>query len=687
MTDWWSNDPIASAPAAPVPVQPAGNWWDADPVAVPASPKVAVDPLQAEVRRDLDKSYAAGMPKPGFARQFVQGATLNTADEILAALDTPVQMILKGKSIGDAYRYAKARENMGLEDAQKDSPVTGALGQVLGGVLTGGGLMKAGATAIPAAVSRLGTVAGTAAGGAIDGAALGAVSGFADGDSLQSRLEETARGASIGGAVGGALPLAAAAIKPLAAPIVSNVAARVNPAGYAERQVARAAARSGQTGDQIADRLGLAASEGQGEYRLLDALDYPGARLGAVVAKNPGEGRTQLRSFLNERQEGQGYRLSNALSEGLDAPVTAQRATANLTAARNTAADSAYGQARADADLVDTSGALARIQETLSPEARGITQVGEEVGRVSPDSIEAILGRAESLLASADTRKLGFEGVQRVKGDLDDAVGKAVRAGENNKARLLGQVTRELDAALEAASPSYASARNAYRQGSRNIEAVETGRAAAGRGRSEDKIAAFGGLAPTEQAAFRTGYADPLIARIQGAAEGANKARPFTSQAMRAELPAFAAEGRADGLMRQIGRENEMFANRAEALGNSKTAENLADNADAGVDAGMFAKLLTGQFGGALKDALTRGAAGVNGNTEAVRQNLAKLLMTGSPDEVRALLQRLARESAGRGELGAGLYRGLLSGGLPTVNSLIGERGRRPILPAARTAR
>lgn len=651
---------------------------------IPAKPAAPVDPIRVQVRKELDAEKAAGLPQDGLGRQFLHGASFGADDEIMAAAMTIPNMIKRGTfDPREGYAYAKAKEDMRLEDARSAGGVPGVLGEVAGGMVTGGALAKAGLTAIPAMTARLGGVAGTAAGGAIDGTVLGAASGFADGEEGH-RLEEAKRGALYGGAAGAGFPLALAAAKPVAAPVVSNVMARVNPEGYAERQVARAATRSGQTPEEIADRVGQAAVEGQGEYRLLDGLDYPGARLGAVVAKNPGEGRTELREFLNQRQEGQSYRIGNALSEGLDAPVTAQRATADMTAARNAAADSAYGQARADADFVDTSGALARIRETLSPRARGIVQVGEEVGHIAPDSVEAILGRARSLLASADTRKVGFEAVQRVKGDLDDAVGKAVRAGENNKARLLGRVTRELDDALEAASPSYAGARNAYRQGSREIEAVETGRAAAGRGRTEDKIDTFAALSPGEQAAFRTGYADPLIARVQGAAEGANKARPFTSQAMQTELPAFAAEGRGDTMMSQLGRENEMFANRAEALGNSKTAENLADNADTGIDPGVFAKLITGNFVGATKDALMRGAAALNGNTEAVRAQMAKLLMEGDRDRILTMLLRLGQQSGRRSEIGAGLHRGLLSGGVPALNAATLERATPPKVGSSR---
>jgi hypothetical protein len=128
-----------------------------------------------------------------------------------------------------------------------------------------------------------------------------------------------------------------------------------------------------------------------------------------------------------------------------------------------------------------------------------------------------------------------FTAVQRVRGDLSDAVQKAVRAGEGNKARLLGGLLRRIDTAMESASEGFLQANRNVAQASRDIEAVQAGRQAAARGRSEDIIPAYQGLRPEAQAAFRSGYIDPLIVQAQGAAIGMNKARPLTSDAFRAE--------------------------------------------------------------------------------------------------------------------------------------------------------
>ncbi|WP_449411391.1 hypothetical protein [Methylobacterium komagatae] len=662
-----------------------GKGWESRVLAAPDPMETPVDPSLANVgdlltrdgqvrntvRQELDAEKAAGLPQDGVGRRFLQGASFNTADELLAAGMTIPNMI-KHRTLDprEGYAYAKAKEDMRLEDARKESPILGGLGEALGGTVSGGALSKIGATAIPAATSWLGGVAGTAVGGAVDGAALGALSGFMDGEDGH-RLEEAKNGALVGAGFGAGVPLALAAAKPVVAPIASNIAARVNPQGYAERQVGRALERSGQTADQVGNRIAQAAVEGQGEYRLLDALDYPGARLGAVVAKNPGEGRTQLREFLNDRQQGQSYRLSNALAEGLDAPETAQAASNRMTAARRQMDDEAFGAVRADANPVDVTPAVETIDATLRPGVTG--ELGLQNG-IAYDSVEGALARARALLTDGRSQSVDFEVVQRARGDIADAVEKARRAGEGNKARLLRGVRDALDQQMEAASPGFRDAMGRSRAAANEVDAIETGRNAAQRGRSEDKIGAFEAMTPGEQAAFRAGYADPLIAKVQAAPEGANKARPFTSQAMQTELPAFAAEGRGDQLMRQIQRENEMFTNRNEALGSSKTAENLADNADTGLDAGLVMKLLGGSFVGATRDALMRGAAALNGNTEAVRREMARLLMEGDRNRAVTMLVRLGQQNTRRSDIGQGVFRGLLAGGAPALTSATASR-------------
>jgi hypothetical protein len=71
------------------------------------------------------------------------------------------------------------------------------------------------------------------------------------------------------------------------------------------------------------------------------------------VARAPGEGRTNVVNYLENRQAGQGRRVSNALSEGFEAPETAAQTGRRLTQARDEAANEEFGAVREDARPVD----------------------------------------------------------------------------------------------------------------------------------------------------------------------------------------------------------------------------------------------------------------------------------------------------------------------------------------------
>jgi hypothetical protein len=82
-------------------------------------------------------------------------------------------------------------------------------------------------------------------------------------------------------------------------------------------------------------------------------------------------------------------------------------------------------------------------------------------------------------------------------------------------------VLRELDTALESASPGFKEANRQHARMSRTIDAVGEGRDAAQRGRTEDIVRDFAGRPADQQAAFRVGYADRLIEQAQNQAPGA----------------------------------------------------------------------------------------------------------------------------------------------------------------------
>jgi len=613
----------------------------------PASAAPAPDKYQQAAQEQSDALKAKGIDTTaGYGRQALQGATFGGADEVMAGLSTPLEMIKHGTfDPREGYNYAKAQENLSLEQARKAHGALGTAAEIGGSVLSGGGLANAGVTLARPGMGFIGRLGA----GAAEGAGYGAVSGALDGgDTFADRFSGAGRGALAGGLVGGAIPAAGAVAGSVLGPIASNIRARINPGGVADSQLARALMESGQQGPAVEQAIQQAAQEGQGGYRVADALGNSGQRMLSTVARAPGAGRQQTVDFLEARQAGQGRRVSNALAEGFDSSQTAAQTEAALTTARGTAANAEYGAVRGGStpvDLVDPINHLDRI-------------IGTQPGQVltpANDSIEAALTPFRQRLARVNPDD--FEAVQRIRGDMADAAETARRGGQGNRARLIGGAVRQLDTAMEAASPGYRQANANFAQASRNIEAVQTGRDASMRGRTEDTIPAFQALQPEGQAAYRAGYVDPLIGSTQAAAVGANKARPLTSDAFQQEAAVMAPGNPL--MQRRIGRENTMFETRRQATGGSQTHDNSQDALAQHVDPTIMGALLTGHPGHAALHFLRNVGNGLNGYTPAVREQMAQRLLG---TDVSPAIQRVQQSMALRGHIARQLLRGVYAG-------------------------
>lgn len=629
-----------------------------------------VDPYRATAQKEFDERKKIGAVASPSQRQLLQGLTFGFGDEISAGLATPFEMIKRGTfSPVEGYKHAKAAEDVELEDARNTGGILGTGSEILGGVVSGAGIGSVFGRGLNAGAGLLKRSLASAA----DAGLMGGVAGFGSGENLKERVDNAVTGGTVGGIVGGVAPGAIALGQRLAAPITNNIRAIRDPQGYGNNQIARAVVESGRTPDDLALSLTQAANDGQGMFTLADAMGNAGQRMLATTARSPGIARTNVIDALEARQAGQGRRVAGALAEGFDAPQTAAQTRAAMTTARDQAADAAYGQVRQDAGHFDPSRVIAHIDETIPPNPFGGQQP------LADDSIEGALRGFRSRLTDGQSTLTDFRSAMTTRRDIADAAQAAMRAGQGNRGNALGGVVREMDAALEQASGGYRQANRNFAQASRDIEAIDSGRTAALRGRPEDTIPQFQGLGQQGQIGFRTGYADPLIEQAQGAAFGVNKARPLTNDAFRDEAAAMAP---GNSLMqRRIGREDTMFQTRNAATGNSKTVENMNDDAAMGMDPstlGQFAtQILGGNVGGALRTAMGAVSNGWNGNTAAVREHVANVLMqnaqTANPRMIQTMLDELTRQIERVSATARSLGRGA-AGGMAVAPSATGNR-------------
>lgn len=605
------------------------------------------------------KDVVASTYQPGrlasFAAGAAQGGTFGFSDELVAGLHA--------LSPNDTYDAALQRTRGLLDASRRDHPVAAYGGEILGGAAAGGvatAPIMSGATSLTGAIGR-----GMVAGG-LEGAAYGAGSG--DGG---DRLSGAARGAAMGAGIGAAAPLVAAGARSAIDAVANPISSVLNIASptRAARAIETAIKRSGKSADEVSAALARAASEGQPMYGIADELGPAGQRMLSGSARVPGAARQQIIDALMQRQTGQGNRIAGFLADALDATDTAASRRAAMETARRTTADAAYDAARTGAGPVDVRGALATIDDRIG---------GMQGSGVAGDGIDGILSRFRSRLAASNPAKSSIPGstgvsagggektavelsdfsrVLGVKQDIDDAIGSAVRAGRNNEARELGKLKSALDSALEAASPGYRTANDDFARASREIGRIDDGMAAtSSRVRAEDTVRRYEGLTTPEQAAFKYGYADPLVARIDSAAPGVNKSRPLMSDKSAAELGAMASDP--DMLRAQIGRENTMFETANAAMGGSRTADNLADIADVkGISGSALVNLLTGNWKAAATQAGDKALSAITGRGDATRELIAKALLSNDVGAALAPALAAAKTTAERSRIVEALLR------------------------------
>lgn len=439
-------------------------------------------------------------------------------------------------------------------------------------------------------------------------------------------------------------------------PVTSQIAARVNPAGYAEKQFGRIASESGVTPKNVTAELENAAREGQGNYAVADVLGNAGREGLSSVARSPGPGRESAVKFLEDRQHGQGRRVANILSEGFEAPETALFTKQMAEKARKAEANVNYAAARSAANPVDVTPAIELANAYLKPGATGLLR---PASGIADNSIEAAVARARSYLTDGKSQVSRFEDAHQAKIELDHIIETSTKSQQ----RILGPIRNALDDSLAAASTPYAHARDEFAKASKAIEAIPAGRKASQQGRYEDVVREFDALQPQAKQPFRVGYVDPEIAKVQGAPYGVNKARPYTSDAFTAESNAIAPN--AATMQRQLGRENTMFETRNRAMGGSRTFDNFA-NADAmGVLPEITAAGINaahGNWGAVLRQGFHAGQNGLTGNTPAVRSELARLLLTNatdtSPSELARIMNKASEELARRRGVNKAVYLG-----------------------------
>lgn len=635
------------------------------------------DKYQKAAQEDVARMNKLEMFGPGMGRRLLQGMTFGAGDELMAAADTPFEMFRQGTlNPVEGYNYAKAFQDERLKQARQNTGFAGDVAELGGGLLGGGNLAKAGLSLVrpgQGLLARTGAMAG-------EGAGYGGITGFNEGEGLADRLKGGANGAAAGAVVGGAIPLAASAAKTIASPAISNIMARVDPEGAARARLGQAVGESGKSLNDVAYDLSNAGAAGQGEFTVADALGNPGQRLLSTVARAPGEGRTQAVEFLNNRQAGQADRVGNIIDESLGVDKTGRQLASEKRAQAISEATPLYEKALGQPtvwtnrlqqfidDPMSKIGLRRGLEiQRLESLAKGEPFNPHDYAIVDFDAAgDPIVGKVPNM-RTMDAIKKGYDSILE---DYRDPMSGKLNLDQRGRA--IDMVRKSLLHQLDRANPDYAAARAAYAGPASEAEAVGLGKLAATRGRPTDTMDVFNKLGEPQKAAFRTGYADKLQEGIDRGAEGVNATRRFTSGKYQTELPTLALDqgplrpGEQPEMLKRLGREQQMFETRRQAIGGSQTAENLADQAENQIDPRLAGYLLRGDIMGAGKHAFMGASNVLGGNTPQVRAELGNMLLQNDPKAVYGLLAKFKADQAKvarrRARIDKIAARGLLAG-------------------------
>ena len=310
-------------------------------------------PTRFEAAVSKERELGGPPIKSSFMGPFMQGLTLNTADEIEAAFRA-------GAITGPQYQQQLARVRAGIEEYTQQYPGRAIAGEVLGSLAPVGAALIAapftGGATLPAAGTAAARLAPTLAGQAIKGLGYGAATGAIGGaggatGGLESRLMGGAVGGTIGSVMGGAAPLATTAIGTGGRKLLESTGI-MTPQGTATKAqelIARALQREQINPADLATRqANIVRTLGAKNETLADIGGESMRRLARGAMAVPSGAQTEVRNMLYQRAQEAGPRISKDITD-LTAvgPRNIEDVIAEIVKRRSDAASPLYQQAYA----------------------------------------------------------------------------------------------------------------------------------------------------------------------------------------------------------------------------------------------------------------------------------------------------------------------------------------------------
>lgn len=541
------------------------------------------------------QSEEAGQRGENVGRAVASGMTFGLADEAAAGLSSLTGV---GAQPGGQGDY---ESNLAAERARDAEIPLGTRigGEVLGGLMTGSGIARGVAAAAPAVSGAFGNLPGFARAmllGSAYGGAYGA--GTAEGGAA-NRAAGAGTGAALGAATGGVLYPVMKGAEGVVRAVGKGIQNRMGPATAAQRKVLEAIQRDEMTPAKVSARLRALGPQAT----LADAGGENLTGLARAAASVPGPAKNRAAQVLNARASGEAGRITQRINQGIK-PTDYFAAQDSFLARLKENARSLYDDAyRAGKQLESKTlsrllerpvakDAMREAADLASIEGRRLSQLDPALTAQLKEAAQRGLVDPKVVPKGGVGRGITTEAIDDLKRGIDSMIDKETNqltGGLTKRGALLADFKRQLLREVDTLNPAYARARAAYAGDAEVLTALREGRNAL-KLDPEEIRRAMAGMSKGAQEAYRSGAAKALKDVIDNTPDTTSAARRlFSKDIMRQRLRSlFPDQDTYNALARTLTSEMRFQQVRNTILGGSPTQPRLAEQADLGVDPGLF---------------------------------------------------------------------------------------------------
>ncbi|HBF53295.1 MAG TPA: hypothetical protein DDW72_05205 [Afipia sp.] len=440
-------------------------------------------------------------------------------------------------------------------------------------------------------------------------------------------------------------PYAGAALgKGVDAAVDLTARARQGFANPAEKKILQAFER-----DELKDPAAVSrALAERGDTGLIADVGPNTQALAETLAQSPGQAKKIVSTAIDERAAGSRNRIDDVITQAFGPRQDVASVTRETIAERKAAADPLYEAFRS-------------TQVFPSPEIKALTPVLEKDGLfATARHLMGLEGKPVDKNFFTTGERKNFpttEAYDYVKQAIDGKIGEAVRAGNNNVARIYGGLKTKLVNAIDNhpdknVAGVWKQAREAYADPTRVMNAREEGQGVWSRAMRSDELKfQLADYSPKERAAFKEGARDGLARMMDLSVNGDNATRRMLMAPENiAKMRMITDDAGATKILKALENETKTVDMSRTVLQNSRTAAREAAKEDLSGkprgDFGVKDAYAAGGVMGAARSAATKAIQKVlenaqKGKTNDLHADIGKILVAPDTPERTAMIQRI----------------------------------------------